>query len=128
MQSRMPFRQGSEWLSWGRFLNKGGDREFDIERIKHELEKNLYRYRFCPALDLDHIGRVIEAFPRQVKPRRDRDWQMQQDWRGSSGGLTFVVNEFGLKREVTYKGVSPVGQGAARKILSALKVTLPIPG
>jgi len=53
---------------------------------------------------------------------------MQQDWRGSSGGLTFVVNEFGLKREVTYKGVSPVGQGAARKILSALKVTLPIPG
>src|SRR5437879_112822 len=56
---RLPFTENAEWFCWGRWLNQQGDWQFDKERIRHELEKALYAYRYCPALQPSLVEDVL---------------------------------------------------------------------
>ncbi len=125
IQSRMFFTGHEEWLCWGRWLNQKGDWEFDKERIRHELQKNLFPYRFCPAITLTRVEDVIRILPDRVNPNKDKDWKFAESFGDESGvGLTLVVDRFGFKEKVVMKGVEFNGLGAVKAMANRLKIPL----
>lgn len=64
----------SGWLQAGSF-DSGLAFHFDKETIRKIMEENLFRVRFCPALDLARALEVLEAFPGTANPPRDRRWE-----------------------------------------------------
>jgi len=106
IQTRLSFTENSELFTYGKWANDKGDWQFDKERIKHELEKTIFQYRFCPAMNLDLIEDVIEAFPITVNPSKDKKWTFVQNW-GSNEGLKVIVNDYGYKEEVYMNGAIP---------------------
>jgi hypothetical protein len=126
VQCGLPFIENADWFCWGRFVSKQADWEFDKARIRHELEKNLHSYRFCPALDGSRVLDVLSAFPEKVNPQKDKNWQFAESWGDYSGsGLLVKVKRYGFTDEVTVKGVSPSGRGALKDIGKRLKFRLP---
>ena len=121
----MPFIERAEWFSWGRWIGRGGDWEFDKGRMRHELERALFKYRYCPALDLARVEDVVRVLPDRVNPTKDRNWQFVEVWEPGAEGLVVTVDRFGFKQKVTMKGVSPKGKGAALQIARQLKLRLP---
>lgn len=121
LQAGLPFTEHADWLTWGRWLNKKGDWEFDKERIKHELQKTLYRFRFCPTVQLDFVEQVLVALPSTVNPNRDKDWQFVRSWDDSTPGLVVTISEYGYKEKAMMIGVAPSGTGALQKIMSKVK-------
>src|SRR5690606_13826274 len=89
IQSRLPFTEYSQIFTYGKWLNTKGDFEFDKERIRHELEKNIYKYRFCPAINLDLIKDVLNVFPEIVNPVKDDNWKFIKNY-GSQEGLKII--------------------------------------
>lgn len=118
IQANLPFFRG-DWGSWGRWVNNKGEWEFDKDRIKHELVRNLYQARFCPALQPDLVDAAIAAIPERVNPARDKDWEFEEDWSGQ-GSLVVTIKEYGMARKVTMKGVRPT-KSALQKIAKQLK-------
>ena len=45
IQSQLSFTENSELFTFGKWLNKNGDWQFDKERIRHYLQKNLFHYK-----------------------------------------------------------------------------------
>ena len=128
IQANLPFVEYAQWFTWGRWVSKDGDWEFDKRRIRHELQKNLYPYRFCPALQLGLVEEVLEALPDRVNPRRDKDWKFVESWDDTVPGLVVTVRQFGFREQVTVIGVSPNGTGALRKIIEKVKgLRIPLP-
>ena len=125
VQARMPFRENAEWFCWGKWLNNQGDWEFDKKRIKHELEKELYSYRFCPALKFNLVEAVLTAIPNVVNPRSNKDWKFVETWGGDTEGLKMQVNRYGYLEQVVMKGVCPNGQGALQEIARKAGFQLP---
>lgn len=121
LQARMPFTERAEWFTWGQWLNKKGDWEFDKARIRHELEKTLYRVRFCPAMQSSPADAVLGAIPDQVNPNKNSNWKFVQSWDDSAPGLKMVTTEYGFKQTVVMKGVAPNGQGAIDEIGKRLR-------
>jgi double zinc ribbon protein len=113
IQAHLPFARYSKWFCWGRWLNKNGDWEFDKDRIRHELQRALYPYRFCPAMNQEHIDDALSALPNVVNPNKDKNWE-------------FVTHYFNEETPVR-KGVSPKGLGALRDIGKRLRLRLPTP-
>lgn len=112
IQARLPFTENAEWFTWGQWLSNKGDWKFDKERIKHELQKTLYPYRFCPALQPTLIQEVLNALPNEVNPNKDKNWKFVESWGTESpAGLVATVNRFGFEEKVVMKGVSPTGEG-----------------
>lgn len=74
IQAIMPLSGSAEWLSWGCF-DLDGTFIFDKKKIRHYLIANTHRYRFCPALRIDAMLRILEAFPETANPRVNPDWQ-----------------------------------------------------
>lgn len=64
----------SGWLQAGEF-DSGTVFHFDKSGIRKIMEENLFRVRFCPALDLKRALEVLELFPDQANPTRDHRWQ-----------------------------------------------------
>ncbi len=121
LQAGMPFSDHANWFTWGRWLNKHGDWEFDKARIRHELEKMLFRVRFCPAMQDSPALAVLDALPDKVNPNNDKNWKFVQSYDESASGLRMTVNEFGFKQTVVMKGVAPNGRGAFDEIGKRLK-------
>ena len=77
--ARMDWVKWSDWFSYGNF-KKGGLLSarhifvFDKKRIRHELETNLFQFRFCPHLDFKLVEAVLAQLPEEVevKPKGDR--------------------------------------------------------
>jgi hypothetical protein len=112
IQARLPFARYSKLFCWGRWLNKSGDWEFDKERMRQELQKILYSYRFCPAMNHEHIEDALSALPNVVNPNKDKNWE-------------FVTNHYDYGP--VHKGVSPVGLGAIADIGKRMRLRLPKP-
>ena len=110
-------------------MNKEGDWEFDKDRIRHELQKRLHAYRFCPALDAELLEKAIHALPDRVNPVKDKDWKFVQAWGEESmeGTLAVTVKEYGFSEGRLMKGVAPAGVGALRKIAQRLKGRISLP-
>jgi hypothetical protein len=113
--SGLPFTDNANWCEWGRWLNKRGDWEFDKDRIRHELQKNLYPYRFCPAIQLDLVQESLAAIPNKVNPSKNKNWTFVESWGEEIDGLVVTITRYGMKEKVTMKGVGPK-KGAIKEI------------
>ncbi len=106
LQAHLNFNNNSDLFTYGNWLNSKADWKFDKKRIQHELEKKLFHYRFCPALDFSLISEVIDAFPDTVNPKKEKNWKFVENW-GASDGLKVITNEYGYKEEKYMKGAIP---------------------
>ena len=86
----MAFREYAGWFCWGRFVDEGGTWEFDRDRILHELQRSLFPFRFCPAMDEGRMKEVFDAFPAKVNPKRNKNWKFVED--SGAGGQPVVVS------------------------------------
>lgn len=126
IQAHLPFTENSPWFCWGKWLNDRGDWQFDKEHIRHELQKALYPYRYCPALQAELLEDVLNALPDVVNPSKDKNWKFVERWNDESlPGLVVTVNRFGFKEKVVMKGVAPSGQGALKELAKRMKFRLP---
>lgn len=125
-QTKLSFIENAPWFCWGRWLNDKGDWQFDKERISHELQKNLYPYRFCPALQLGLVEEALKVLPTVVNPTKDKNWKFIERWSDDgSPGLAITVKRFGYEDSVVMKGVCPNGQGALQEMAKKLRFRLP---
>lgn len=107
IQTRLSFTEHSELFTYGKFLNTKGDWEFDKDRISHKLEKSLFQYRFCPAMNLELVKDVLEAFPSKVNPSKDKDWKFVRNYRSQDGLKITEKGSFGYVDEYYVNGASP---------------------
>ncbi|HOE71190.1 MAG TPA: zinc ribbon domain-containing protein [Brevefilum sp.] len=126
-QARIPFTDHTPLAEWGKWIDNKGTWQFDKERIRHELQVALFKYRFCPAIQLDLIEDVIIAFPNTVNPINNKNWKFIESW--ADDGLTPVLliktKRFGFEETVRMKGVAPNGVGAIREIIKKMKYKFP---
>lgn len=126
IQARMPFVADADWFCYGKWLNKKGDWEFDKDRIQHELQKNLFHYRFCPALQTELVEDVLQALPSVVNPSKNKSWQFIEDWGGSGAAVLVVTTtRHGYKDQVKMKGVGPKNAKAVADVRKSMKLKLP---
>lgn len=126
-QARMPFNEHADWFTYGKWLNKDGDWQFDKERILHELQIALYQYRFCPAIRLDLVQDVLDAIPDKVNPKKDKNWEFVENFGGSelTTGLIVTTMHYGIKDKVVMKGVHPNRNGIIALIKKIGRERLP---
>jgi hypothetical protein len=125
MRAMMPFTSHSQWFTYGKWLNNNGDWQFDKERIKHELAKNLHSHRYCPALNPTLIQEVIEALPNVVNPNKNKNWKFIESYSAESNALVIRVNEYGFEQTRYLKGVCPNGKDFLKDITENIKRKLP---
>lgn len=110
----LAFHEHAEWFAWGHWLNKKGDWEFDKKKIRRELEKSLFPYRFCPALKLDFVEKVLSAFPDVINTRTDKNWEIVTRW------------NVGIYKDAPgVKYARPKGPGAMNAIIRKIGRNLP---
>lgn len=130
--ARMDWSQWASWLSYGEF-KKAGLLEgrhvfaFDKKRIRHELENNLFHFRFCPYLDFPHIEAVLDVLPDEVEVTPNGEWAYKQDYSESPGSIRVraKLTEGGFEYESEFfsSGVVPksvsVGLDLLKKAVKA---------
>ncbi|MBW1864832.1 MAG: hypothetical protein JRI64_04155 [Deltaproteobacteria bacterium] len=88
--ARMDWVKWGDWFSYGSF-KKGGMLKsshvfiFDKKRIRHELETNLFKFRFCPHLNFRLVEAVLELLPDEVEVKPKGPWTYKQDYDESPG-------------------------------------------
>jgi len=119
-QASMDWTSWADWLGYGKFTSKDVF-VFDKDRIRHELETNLYRVRFCPCLRTNLVATVLEFLPDQVKMGERTGWQYKKEYEQGPLSIRVVQKEVqgGLvfKDEFWASGVSPRGIEVAVDIL-----------
>ena len=125
MRAMMPFTENSRWFTYGKWVNKEGDWQFDKERIKHELTKDIYTFRYCPALDTSLIQEVIEALPNVVNPKKNKNWKFIESYTVENNALVVKINEYGFEQTRYITGVGPNGKGFLKDIGDNIKRKLP---
>jgi hypothetical protein len=120
LMADLPFSEHARWCTWGKWLNKRGDWEFDKDRIRHELQTKLYAVRLCPALDLTLAEQAFAAFPARVNPKTDKEWTFVETWDDSVPGLVVTTTQYGFEERTTMIGAAPKGMGALQRIVKAV--------
>jgi len=114
--ARMDWVKWSEWFSYGSFKKSGILKSvhifvFDKKRIRHELESNLYRFRFCPHLNFQLIEAVLENLPDEVEVKPKGEWGYQRSNEESLGSVKVkekIVNgDYTYTDEFHASGVEP---------------------
>lgn len=122
-QARLDFADYSDLFKMGSFKN-ATTFVFDKNRIRHDLQNNLFPYRFCPALNFNLVEAVLGEFPDEIDLQRDKNWEYRQTYHGSDVGCLRLVRKdpyFG-EQEVLVDGVKPVSAHVGLDILrSAVK-------
>ena len=127
IHARLPFTESADWFCWGEWLNSRPDWKFDKDRIRHELEKNLFPVRFCPAMVTDRVQAVLAALPDVVNPNKDKNWKFAESFdEAVTNGIKVRIERFGYKEDVVMKGAPPNGRGALLQIINKAKLNLPI--
>lgn len=117
LKAGLSFNGHGDWYKWGKWLNKEGDWAFDKQRIRHELERNLYGCRYCPALDLKLVEKVILALPDVINPSKNKDWEFEQSWNDADEGLIKKITEHGYTENRLMVGVKPKGKKALKNLM-----------
>ena len=130
--ARMDWAKWSVWFSYGCFkkgglLKSGHIFAFDKKRIRHELETNLYRFRFCPHLNFKLIEAVLENMPDEVEVKPKGDWTYKRDYDESPGSIKIkeknVDGGYSYTDEYHASGVEPrtpaIGLAILKKAFSA---------
>lgn len=97
-QARMEWAEWASWFSYGAFKKRGLLNtqvvfEFDKSRIRHDLQTNLYRFRYCPYINLKLIDAVVDAFPSEVTPSIKGPWTYKRDYAEAPGAIKVKVRE-----------------------------------
>lgn len=124
-QARMDWTSWADWFGYGTFKKKDVF-VFDKDRIRHELETNLYKVRFCPCLRTQLVSTVLQLLPDQVRVGDRTEWAYKKEYEQGPNSIKVVQKEvqdgFVYKDEFWTSGVSPVGISVAADILKrALK-------
>lgn len=115
-----------DWFSFGRFQKSGILKDkytfvFDKNRIRHELENNLFRFRFCPYLNFQLVEAVLAEFPNEVEIKPGGEWVYKQDYNESPGSIRVkekvVENGYTYTNEFHSSGVVPRGSEVGIRIL-----------
>jgi hypothetical protein len=115
----------ADWFGYGKFRKKDVF-EFDKDRIRHELETNLYKVRFCPCLQTQFVSTVLQLLPDEVRISDRSGWAYKKEYEQGPNSIKIVEkkvqNGFAYEDEFWASGVSPVGYNVAIGILKkALK-------
>lgn len=114
--ARMDWAKWSDWFSYGSFkkgglLKSGHVFAFDKKRIRHKLETNLYKFRFCPHLNFKLIEAVLANFPDEVEVKPKGDWTYKRDYEESPGSIKIkektVEDGYSYTDEYHASGVEP---------------------
>ena len=125
-QAHMEWVEWATWFSYGKFDKRGLLKKqitftFDKKRIRHELESNLFRFRFCPYLNFRLVEAVVDAFPDEVMPETDDAWTYKRDYQESPGAIKIKekTNNSGFSSVDEYyaSGVVPRSSAVAVQIL-----------
>lgn len=110
----------SKWWTWGKWLSRDGQWGFDLNRIRHELEKNLYKFKYCPALNLTFVEAVLDVLPKVVNPFTDSNWKPVETWDKNMGSALAVnvKNDWGSIETRYYIGAAPRSRKAIETIIS----------
>lgn len=125
LKAMMPFIQHSRWFTYGKWLNNTGDWEFDKERIRHELAKNLHSHRFCPALNPDLIKEVLDAIPETVNPKKNKRWKFVESYSEANNSLAITTSQYGYEQTKYMIGVYPDGKDFIKDLTDSIKRKLP---
>lgn len=126
-QARMDWNGWVRWLCYGQWEKVGllGNKvqwRFDKNRIRHDLETNLYRFRFCPHLRTDLSEAVLKNLPDTVVPDSRQGFEYHRSYEQVPGSIKIVERERSVgvtfTNEYWADGVQPVGVQAYMDILS----------
>jgi hypothetical protein len=116
----MDWTTWADWFSYGKFQKKDLF-VFDKERIRHQLQTNLYPCRFCPAMRTQFVAKVIELFPDKVKVGHKTGWNYKKGYEetATSIRITAKIVEDGMVYKDTFwaVGVEPNGMTVVYDIL-----------
>ena len=119
-QARMDWTSWADWLGYGTF-RKNDVFKFDKARIRHQLETNLYKIRFCPCLRTELVSTVLQLLPDEVSVSERSGWSYKKEYEQGPNSIKIVQNKvqdgFVYKDEFWTSGVSPVGCDVAAEIL-----------
>lgn len=122
-QARLDFADYTDLFKMGSFKD-ARTFVFNKERIRHDLQNNLFPYRFCPALNFDLVEAVIREFPDVIDPQKDKNWGYRETYHGSDVGCLRLVRKdpYLGEQEVLVDGVKPGSAHVGLDILrSAVK-------
>lgn len=118
--SNMEWRDWAKWFTYGTFKNKTKFM-FDKGRIRHELENNLYKYRYCPYLSFKFLEIVFNLLPDSVSVSGKSAWDYKRCYDEVPGAIKIVRNKrisgYSMTDEFFSDGVSPKDLSEAKKIL-----------
>lgn len=128
-QSRMDWINWAPWFSYGKWEKPVGNKtyfSFDKTRIRHELESNLYQYRFCPYLNTNFAIAVLKYLPNTVEATKNGPWKYNQLYQPLPGTIKIIERNdeggFSFSTEYYSDGVRPNGFKVLNEILTqALK-------
>lgn len=117
-QAGMDWTEWANWFCYGQWEKVGlmGQKvqwRFDKERIKHELETNLHRFRYCPHLNAKLAEAVLRHLPDAVVPGADANWEFHQSYEEVPGAIKMRQEKhsavFAFSNEFWADGVRPKG-------------------
>lgn len=134
-QSSMEWSEWANWFSYGKWdktglIGKKLQWKFDKKRIRHELETNLYRYRYCPFFKTKLSEAVLKHFPEIVVPGSDPNWEFHYQYEETPGAVKVnpkKSDSFVSSNELWADGVRPKGLVVFFNILTNAFKDLGIP-
>lgn len=102
-----PWRES--WFTWGEW-NAKGEWHWDKDRIRHELEKALHDFRYCPVLDRDAVMATLERLPNGIDPERNSGWNYVTDWQDGSEVPVGVCPTLGTAKKLAAGSHTPEWQ------------------
>jgi uncharacterized tellurite resistance protein B-like protein len=126
-QIRMEWSEWSDWFSFGSFRSSGRKSTspiwvFDKDRIRHQANTNMFKFRYCPHMRSALIEAVIDALPDEVDPANDADWEFKNSYEAVPGSVKIIEKSgdenspYRSEREVF--GVHPRGIGALERLMT----------
>ncbi len=124
-----PFFDDDDLWTWGEFVDRTGLFRFNKQRLRAEIARRLFEYRFCPALNLQLAEGVFDGLPESVNPKRDMGWRFIEAFEPRPGALEIVRNlGEGFEERRWAVGVRPSGIEALEPILRHVGVKrIPMP-
>ncbi len=126
-QAQMDWTGWADWFCCGKWeklspLGKEFQWRFDKKRIKHQLNSNLHRFRFCPHLETALSEAVLKQFPETVTPSSDPNWNFKKRHEEVPGAIRIVVKERSdgyVYAEFWSNGVYPQGHKVLEQVFTA---------